>query len=80
MGEECSFPQGIQKEEKFENKIEKILLSERPSDLLLYKGTLTCTTTLTETCILPPQVKELLKEFDDIFSKEGPIGLPLLEE
>ena len=25
---------------------------------------------------LPPQVKELLKEFDDIFSKEGPIGLP----
>jgi len=66
----------IQKEEKFENKIEKILLSERPSDLLLCKRTLTCTATLTETCILPPQVKELLKEFDDIFSKEGPIRLP----
>ena len=29
----------IQKEEKFENKIKKILLSEQPSGLLLYKGT-----------------------------------------
>jgi len=29
----------IQKEEKFENKIEKILLSEQPSGLLLCKGT-----------------------------------------
>ena len=29
-----------------------------------------------ETMTLPPQVKDLLKEFDDIFSKEGPIGLP----
>jgi len=28
-----------------------------------------------ETLVLP-QVKELLQEFDDIFSKEGPIGLP----
>ena len=26
--------------------------------------------------VLPPQVKELLQEFDDIFSKEGPIRLP----
>jgi len=25
---------------------------------------------------LPPQVKNILNEFDDIFSKEGPIGLP----
>jgi len=25
---------------------------------------------------LPPQVKELLKEVDDIFSEECPIGLP----
>ena len=66
----------IQKEEKFENKIGKILLSEQPFGLLLCKGTLACTATLTETCILPPQVKELLKEFDDIFSKEGPIGHP----
>jgi len=30
----------IQKEEKFENKIENILLSEQPSGLLLCKGTL----------------------------------------
>jgi len=29
----------IQKEEKIENKIEKILLFEQPSGLLLYKGT-----------------------------------------
>ena len=26
--------------------------------------------------ILSPQVENLLNEFDDIFSKEGPIGLP----
>jgi len=69
--------QHIQKEEeKFENKIEKILLSEQPSSLLLCKGTLTCTTTLIETCVLPPQVKDLLKDFHYIFSKEGPSGLP----
>jgi len=30
----------IQKEEKFESKIEKILLSEQPFGLLLCKGTL----------------------------------------
>jgi len=29
----------IQKEEKFKNKIEKILLSEQPTSLLLSKGT-----------------------------------------
>jgi len=67
----------IQKvKEKFENKIEKILLFEQPSSLLLSKGTLTCTATLTETCVLPPQVKDILKDFDDIFSKDGPSGLP----
>jgi len=66
----------IQEEEKFENKIEKILLSEQSMGLLLCKGTLACTATLIETCVLPPQVKELLKEFDDIFFKEGPSGLP----
>jgi len=53
-----------------------MLLVEQPSSLLICKGTLTCTATLLETCVLPPQVKELLKEFDDIFSKEDPIGLP----
>ena len=25
---------------------------------------------------LPPQVEKLLSEFEDIFSNEGPIGLP----
>ena len=43
---------------------------------MICKWALTCTATLTKTCVLPPQVKELLKEFDDIFSKEGHIGLP----
>jgi len=65
----------IQIEEKFENKIEKILLSEQPSDLLLCKRTFTCTATLAEVCELPPQVKRLLKEFGDVFLKGGPIGL-----
>jgi len=53
-----------------------MLLVEQLSNLIICKGTLTCTTTLLETCVLPPQVKDLLKEFDDIFSKESPIGLP----
>jgi len=66
----------IQKEENFENKIEKIILSEQPSGLLLCKGILACTATFFETCELPPQVKKLLKEFGDVFPKEGPIGLP----
>jgi len=73
--EECSFPRVIQKEEKFENKIEKILLSEQPSGLLLCKGILACIATLFKVCELPPQVQKLLKEFGDVFPKEGPIGL-----
>ena len=66
----------IQKEERIENTFANMLLTEQPSSLLICKGTLTCTATLAETCVIPPQVKELLKEFDDVFSKEGPIGLP----
>jgi len=31
--------------------------------------------TLSEVCELPPQVQKLLKEFGDVFPKEGPIGL-----
>jgi len=50
------FHKVIQKEEKIENKIEKILLSEQPSDLLLCKGTLTCTATLSKVCELSSQV------------------------
>jgi len=47
----------IQKEEKVENTFANMLLTEQPSKLLICKGTLTCTTTLAETCVLPPQVK-----------------------
>jgi len=52
-----------------------MLLVEQPS-LIFCKGTLTCTATNLETMILPPQFENLLSEFDDIFSKEGPVGLP----
>jgi len=62
----------IQKEERIENTFESMLLVEQPSSLLICKGTLSCTATLVETYVIPPQFKELLKEFDDIFSKEGP--------
>ena len=66
----------IQQDEKFEDTFENMLLVEQPSRLIICKGTLTSTATLLETCVLPPQVKDLLKEFDNILSKEGPIGLP----
>jgi len=29
-----------------------------------------------ESKVLSPQVEKLLKEFDDVFSSDGPIGLP----
>jgi len=51
----------IQQDEKFENTFENMLLVEQPSSLIICKGTLTCTATLLETCVLPPQVKDLLK-------------------
>ena len=66
----------IQQDEKFENTFENMLLVEQPPSLIFCKGTLTCTATNLENLVLPPQVKGLLKEFDVIFSKEGPIGLP----
>jgi len=43
---------------------------------VLCKGALTCTATLFEVSELPPRVKNLIKEFGDVFPKEGPIGLP----
>ena len=66
----------IQQDKTFENTFENMLLVEQPQSLIFCKGTLTCTATNLETLTLPPQVKELLQEFDDILSKEGPIGLP----
>jgi len=42
----------------------------------LCKGTLTCTATFLELKSLPPKVENILKEFEDILPKEGPIGLP----
>ncbi len=65
----------IQKKEKIEN----ILLSEQPLDLLPCKGTLACTTTLAEICELPPQEKKFLKDFDDIFLRKNPLNFHLLE-
>ena len=55
--------------------LENLLLVEQPS-LVFCKGTLACTATSDELMSLPPQVEKLLSEFEDIFSNEGPIGLP----
>jgi len=65
----------IQIETNLKKKTKKILLSEQPSGLLLCKGTLTCTATLSKLSVLPHRVKSLIKEFDDVFPKR-PIGLP----
>jgi len=56
--------------------LNQVLNDEQPSSLLLCKGTLTCTATYLELKNLPPKIKNLLREFEDIFHKEGPIGLP----
>ena len=68
----------IQIEQKLEkNEVKKILLSEQPSGLLLCKGALTCSATLFEVSKLPPKVKNLIKEFGDVFPEERPIGLQI---
>jgi len=56
--------------------LNQVLNIEQPSCLLLCKGTLTCTVTSLELKNLPPKIENLLKEFEDIFPKEGPVGLP----
>jgi len=56
--------------------LNQVLNDEQPSCLLLCKGTLTCTTTFLKLKSLPPKVENILKELEDIFPKEGPIGLP----
>ena len=66
----------VAKQEKpFENILENLLLVEQPS-LIFCKGTLACTATSNEPMSLPPQVENLLSDFEDIFSNEGPNGLP----
>ena len=64
----------IQQDHSSKNTFENMFLVEKTQSLIFCKGTLTCTATNLETLTLSPQVKELLQEFDDILSKEGPIG------
>lgn len=40
------------------------------------QGTLTCTSSESKTSTLSSSIKNILKEFDVVFSKEGLIGLP----
>ena len=56
--------------------LNQVVNVEQSSYLLLCKVTLTCTATSLELKNLPPNIEKLLKEFEDIFPKEGPIGLP----
>nr|KYP69622.1 Retrovirus-related Pol polyprotein from transposon 17.6 [Cajanus cajan] len=60
-----------------ENEISKqTLLIQQPSYIIFCKGTLSCTVTSSGHETLPKGVKILLKEFDDLFPPEGPMGLP----
>nr|KYP58009.1 Transposon Ty3-G Gag-Pol polyprotein [Cajanus cajan] len=54
------------------------LLIKQPYFILLCTRSLTCTATSSGNETLPNGVKILLKEFDNLFSLEGPIGLPPL--
>ena len=78
MGEiDVPSPKVIQHENILTIKsLNQVLNDEQPSCLLLCKGTLTCTATTLERKNLPPKIENLLKELEDIFPKEGPIGLP----
>ena len=70
-------PKVIQYENILTTKsLNQVLNIEQPSCLLLCKGTLTCTATSLELKNLPPKIENLLKEFEDIFPKEGHVGLP----
>ena len=70
-------PKVIQNENILTMKsLNQVLNVEQPSCLLLCKGTLICTATSLELKNISTKVENLLKEFEDIFPKEGPIGLP----
>jgi len=56
--------------------LNQVLNDKQPSCLLMCKATLTCIATSLKLKSLPPKIENLLKEFEDIFPKEGPIGLP----
>ena len=55
--------------------LENVLHDEQPSYRLVCQGTLTCTSSKSRFESLPPLIENILKEFEDIFPKEGPIGL-----
>jgi len=59
------------------NSLKHCLLTEQPPYLLSCKGTLTCAQFgKFESKVVSPQVEKLLKEFDDVFPGDGPMGLP----
>ena len=78
MGEiDVPSPKVIQHENILTIKsLNQVLNNEQPSCLLLCKGKLTCIATSLELKSLSPKIENLLKEFEDIFPKEGPFGLP----
>nr|KYP48877.1 Retrovirus-related Pol polyprotein from transposon 17.6 [Cajanus cajan] len=59
-----------------EDQVQMKTKLEPSSHILMCRGTLTCTTTSSLETSLPLKVKNLLKEFDDVFPSEGPVGLP----
>nr|KYP36068.1 Transposon Ty3-G Gag-Pol polyprotein [Cajanus cajan] len=63
---------------KREKISKQTLLIQQPYFIILCKGTLSCTATSSGHETLPKGVKILLKEFDDLFPPEGPMGLPPL--
>ncbi|WVZ13820.1 hypothetical protein V8G54_011386 [Vigna mungo] len=77
-GCESSVPSKVTQHEVLLNKktLMNTLQVEQPSYLLLCQGTLTCTSSDSKTSTLSLPIQKLLKEFDDLFPKEIPIGLP----
>jgi len=60
--------------------LDHVLHDEQHFYLLFCQGTLTCTFNESSTKSLPPSIKSILKEFEDVFPIEGPIGLPPFRE